>query len=281
MNNSPYPHRDRSRVPGDEGAAALTVRAYDRVKPALDFVLALLMLLASVPVVALAAGLIRVTSRGPVIYSQTRLGRGGRHYRIFKLRTMYHNCEARSGIQWATKGDARITPVGRFLRATHIDELPQLWNVLKGDMSLIGPRPERPEIARRLDEAVPGFCDRTAVKPGVTGLAQVLLPADTDLNSVRRKLIVDRTYIGRRTWALDFLILVGTVLHVAKVPPTWILWALALPVDRTVVEEGMATDTPSPELSADAVVRVARLRRGESLSAVTPPTATPAQGMAG
>jgi lipopolysaccharide/colanic/teichoic acid biosynthesis glycosyltransferase len=281
MNNSPSSHQERNRLTGEVGAVVPAVRTYDRVKPTLDFVLALLMLLASLPVVVLAAGLIRATSRGPVIYSQTRLGRGGRPYRIFKLRTMYHNCEATSGIQWASKGDARITAVGRFLRATHIDELPQLWNVLKGDMSLIGPRPERPEIAKRLEEAVPGFRDRTAVKPGVTGLAQVLLPPDTDLNSVRRKLIVDRVYIGRQAWTLDLLILAGTVMHVAKLPPTWILGVLGLPVDRAVVEEGMAADNPPPELPADAVIRVARLRRGESLSAVTPPAATPAQGVVG
>lgn len=278
MNNSPSPHRDRNRQAGEEGAVVPAVRAYDRVKPVFDFVLALLMLVAALPLMALAAGLIRVTSRGPVIYSQTRLGRGGRHYRIFKLRTMYHNCEAKSGIQWASKGDARITTVGRFLRATHVDELPQLWNVLKGDMSLIGPRPERPEIAKRLEEAVPGFRDRTTVKPGVTGLAQVLLPPDTDLNSVRRKLIVDRVYIGRRTVALDLLILVGTVMHVAKVPPTWILGALALPVDRLVVEEGMAADNALPTLPAEVVIRAARLSRGEPLSAVTPPAA---QGIVG
>ncbi|HET6575594.1 MAG TPA: sugar transferase [Fimbriiglobus sp.] len=280
MNNSPNSHRDRSRVHGDEGAVVPAARTCDRVKQALDYGLALLMLLAALPVVALAAVMIRITSRGPVIYSQTRLGRGGRHYRIFKLRTMYHNCEAMSGIQWATKGDARITPLGRFLRATHIDELPQLWNVLNGDMSLIGPRPERPEIARRLEEAVPGFRDRTAVKPGVTGLAQVLLPPDSDLNSVRRKLIVDRVYIGRRTWRLDLLILVGTALHVAKVPPTWILRALALPVDRSVVMEGMAANSSSTQPSAGAVVRAARLSLGEPRTSSAPPAAS-APGVAG
>src|SRR5439155_3688120 len=139
-------------------------------------------------VLAAAALLITLSSPGPVVYTQTRLGRSGRRFTIYKLRTMRHNCEAASGIRWATKGDSRVTRVGKMLRATHIDELPQLVNVIRGDMSLVGPRPERPEIAAGLAQAIRDYPLRHRVRPGVTGLAQIQLQADTDLGSVRRKL---------------------------------------------------------------------------------------------
>jgi lipopolysaccharide/colanic/teichoic acid biosynthesis glycosyltransferase len=219
---------------------------FDRVKDLMDLCLGVVLLVATAPVLAAAALLVRATSPGPVIYRQTRLGRGGRRYTIYKLRTMTHNCEAKSGIVWATRKDARITPAGRFLRATHLDELPQLWNVLRGEMSLVGPRPERPEIADKLADAIPGYHDRTAVKPGVTGLAQVLLPADTGLDSVRRKLTVDRAYIRHRSLWLDMRILAGTWLHVFKVPATLIRALLAFPVDAETVREGMTEGQPTP-----------------------------------
>ena len=99
--------------------------------------------------------LVRLTSKGPSIYTQVRLGRGNCSYTIYKIRTMYENCEAESGPKWSTKGDSRVTPIGRILRSSHIDELPQLWNVLRGEMSLVGPRPERPAIAGNLELVIP------------------------------------------------------------------------------------------------------------------------------
>jgi lipopolysaccharide/colanic/teichoic acid biosynthesis glycosyltransferase len=194
-------------------------------------VLAAVLLVAALPVLAAAALLIKLTSPGPVIYTQTRLGRGGRRFTIYKLRTMRHNCEAASGIRWATRGDPRVTWVGRVLRATHIDELPQLINVIRGDMSLIGPRPERPEIVAGLVRAIPDYPLRHRVRPGVTGLAQIQLPADTDLESVRRKLALDLVYIRERTLWLDARIAVGTLLKVIALPFPWIRAVLALPVD--------------------------------------------------
>src|SRR5262249_29092378 len=112
------------------------------LKPALDFLVALALLLLATPVILVCAALVRLTSRGPAFYSQLRLGRHGRPFRIYKLRTMAHDCEKAGGAQWSRPGDPRVTPLGRFLRKTHLDELPQLWNVLRGDMSLVGPRPE-------------------------------------------------------------------------------------------------------------------------------------------
>ncbi len=191
---------------------------YGLVKTTVDWVLALFMLLLAAPVILLAALAVKLTSRGPIFYSQIRLGKGGRPYKIFKIRTMTHNCERHSGIRWAAANDARITPVGRFLRRTHLDELPQLWNVIRGDMSLVGPRPERPEFVDQLEKTIPRYRERLVVRPGLTGLAQVQLPPDTDLGSVRRKLAYDLYYVERRSLWLDVRILLSTPFHVLGLP---------------------------------------------------------------
>jgi lipopolysaccharide/colanic/teichoic acid biosynthesis glycosyltransferase len=138
-----------------------------------------------------------MTSRGPGVYTQSRVGRDGRVFVMVKLRTMYHECESLTGPRWSMPGDPRITPVGKVLRALHIDELPQLFNVLRGDMSLVGPRPERPEICKELRRAIPGYDRRHSVRPGITGFAQIHLPPDSNLQSVRNKVAYDRFYILR------------------------------------------------------------------------------------
>jgi lipopolysaccharide/colanic/teichoic acid biosynthesis glycosyltransferase len=173
--------------------------------------------------------LVRLTSHGPAFYSQMRLGRGGRPFRIYKLRTMVHDCEKEGGARWSTPGDPRVTRLGAFLRRSHLDELPQLWNVLKGDMSLVGPRPERPEFVPRLEQAIPGYRLRLAVRPGVTGLAQVQLPPDTDLDSVRRKLTYDLHYIRHRGFWLDVRLILWTALQLCGVPCGWLGRILPLP----------------------------------------------------
>jgi lipopolysaccharide/colanic/teichoic acid biosynthesis glycosyltransferase len=191
---------------------------YGVLKTAVDRLVALVLLTVSAPVILLAAVAIKLTSRGPVLYAQTRVGRGGRPFTIYKLRSMTHDCEQQSGARWCTAGDPRVTAVGRFLRATHIDELPQLWNILRGDMSLVGPRPERPEFVPQLEKAIPRYRERLRVRPGLTGLAQVQLPADTDLESVRRKLACDLYYVERRGFWLDLRILLSTPFHVLGIP---------------------------------------------------------------
>jgi len=177
---------------------------------------------------------IKIDSPGPVFYSQDRVGQNrrrrarsgdgqdrrkiqhpGRPFRIHKLRTMRNDAEA-SGPQWAQKGDARVTRVGRFLRKTRLDELPQFWNILKGDMSLIGPRPERLWFIRQLEAEVPNYHDRLLVKPGVTGLAQVRNGYDQSLDSVRRKVELDRQYIRRCGPLAEAGILLETVRVVVK-----------------------------------------------------------------
>src|SRR5580765_8045649 len=133
---------------------------YGTIKFCLEMALCIALFIPAVPIILLACLAVKLTSRGPAFYSQTRLGRGGIPYRMYKIRTMTHNCELQTGVCWATANDPRITPVGRFLRRTHLDELPQLWNVLRGDMSLIGPRPERPEFVGKLAQALPRYRER-------------------------------------------------------------------------------------------------------------------------
>jgi lipopolysaccharide/colanic/teichoic acid biosynthesis glycosyltransferase len=128
---------------------------------------------------------------------------------------MYHECEAASGVRWATANDTRVTPIGRVLRKLHIDELPQLLNVLRGDMSLVGPRPERPEFVRPLAEAIPDYLARLRVRPGLTGLAQVQLPPDSSIDSVRQKLVLDLCYVNNRGLWLDLRLLLATSLYVS------------------------------------------------------------------
>jgi lipopolysaccharide/colanic/teichoic acid biosynthesis glycosyltransferase len=210
------PNADQSAVSGVIALPAPTW--YEPCKRVIELVLAVVLLVACLPVILLCALLVKLTSRGPALYTQTRVGRFGQPYVIFKLRTMYHDCEERSGPQWARPGDPRITPLGRFLRRTHLDELPQLWNVICGEMSLIGPRPERPEFTAHLEKAIPNYCGRLAVRPGLTGLAQLRLPPDTDLGSVRRKLVYDLYYIRRSGPGLDLLILLGTACYFLGMP---------------------------------------------------------------
>jgi lipopolysaccharide/colanic/teichoic acid biosynthesis glycosyltransferase len=204
---------------------------------AIDCALAILLLPLAIPLVGLAAAAVKLTSPGPAFYTQTRLGLNGRRFRIVKVRTMRHDCEAESGVRWATRADPRATRIGRLLRATHLDELPQLLNVLRGEMGLIGPRPERPEMvdALRLAEAVPGYADRLRIRPGVTGLAQVLLPADSDLGSVRRKVSYDQYYLAHRGVWLDLRILLATTLKAAGVGPRVLRAVFRLPADQDVV----------------------------------------------
>lgn len=188
--------------------------AGERARAVVDFALAALMLVPALPVMLACALLVRLTSPGPAIYAQTRVGRGGTVFTLYKIRTMRHDCERLTGPQWSKPGDSRVTRVGRVLRALHLDELPQLWNVLRGDMALVGPRPERPEIVAKLREQVVGYDRRHAVKPGITGFAQVHLPPDSCLRTVRNKLAYDLFYVRNRGVRMMLFILFATGLKV-------------------------------------------------------------------
>ncbi len=227
---APWPEIDG--VPADARIDILPPAGwYASVRSATDFALACLLLVFALPLILICWSLVRMTSRGPGFYSQVRSGLNGEPYRIVKLRTMEHNVEARSGIRWAHKGDCRVTRLGRFLRATHLDELPQLFNVLRGEMSLVGPRPERPEVivGKGLGDFVPGYKLRLAVKPGVTGLAQLQLPADIDIRGVRHKVAYDLHYIANRTLWLDLRLILATALKSVGFGPGFLRWLFRLP----------------------------------------------------
>ncbi len=234
----------------------------DRVKRAFDVCVGLPMLVAFLPLIAAVWALVKVTSAGPGFYSQVRVGRNGRHYRIYKIRTMYHDCEKKSGAKWCVRKDPRVTPVGRILRKLHLDELPQLWNVLAGDMSLVGPRPERPEFVKPLSEAIPGYAERHLVRPGVTGLAQIQLPADTDIESVRTKLVLDRCYIGAGSLWLDLRIMLGTAVYLLGVSYDGVRRVMRLPnpladgqyrVSSPATVPARSRQTPSGTASRESV----------------------------
>ncbi len=196
-----------------EPSEEVTPSSYFRFKGSIERVLAFALLLPGLPIIALLAVLVRLTSRGPGIYRQTRVGKDGRIFRMYKIRTMRVDAESRSGAVWTQVNDPRITRLGRVLRKLHLDEFPQLFNVLRGEMSLIGPRPERPVFVQSLTKEIPGYLNRIKVCPGITGLAQINLPPDTDLDSVRQKLVLDLEYIREAGLFVDIRMFLCTCIR--------------------------------------------------------------------
>jgi len=181
------------------------------VIPMTDYVISLIGLLIVSPVLIVTGIVIKITSSGPVFYTQVRVGKHGRLFNIIKFRTMHSGAEFQTGPVWTKENDSRITTVGRFLRETHIDELPQLINVLKGDMAIIGPRPERPHFVDILNDEIRGYSRRLSVKPGITGLAQCYRGPDEDIRDVKRKLRYDVLYIEKKCLMLDLEIIWRTL----------------------------------------------------------------------
>ena len=199
-------------------------------KRAIDFTLASIGIVILLPVFAAIAVGVKLDSPGPIFYSQERVGRNrrqrrdtlpsgerrkadafGRPFMIYKFRTMVADAERHTGPVWASAQDSRITPLGRFLRRSRLDETAQLWNVLRGDMSLVGPRPERPTFVQSLSVSLPDYPKRCGVLPGITGLAQVKSNYDTSVESVSRKLQYDLYYIKNRSLVLDLGIILKTI----------------------------------------------------------------------
>ena len=176
---------------------------FDIYQRVLDIVLSVIGLLIGIPLMVIFGILIKVEDNGPITYKQERLGKGGKKFYIYKLRSMRTDAE-KFGAQWAEKDDPRITKVGKFIRKTRIDEIPQLFNILKGDMSIIGPRPERPSFTEEFNQEIPGFINRLAVKPGLTGWAQVNGGYEI---TPEEKLREDIFYIKNRSILLDLKIL--------------------------------------------------------------------------
>lgn len=219
---------DRAVRPAAIATVAGRTRS-DLVVRALNVAIAGTALLILSPVMLAVALAIKLSSPGPIIYAQTRVGQdrrrrarqasmfdrracdlGGRVFRIYKFRTMRIDAERR-GVQWATKNDPRVTLLGRLLRQCRLDELPQLMNVVLGDMNIVGPRPERPSIVRRLAESIEEYPLRHAAKPGITGLAQINLSYDTCLDDVRAKVRYDLEYIRRQSVTEDLRIMLCTM----------------------------------------------------------------------
>ena len=159
----------------------------------------------------LVAALVRVTSPGPVLFRQTRVGQNGRLFTLYKFRSMRADAEALTGPVWAQPGDVRVTRAGRFLRTSRLDELPQLWNVLIGEMSLVGPRPERPEFVEQLTRDIPFYGQRHSVRPGVTGWAQVRYKYGATMEDALEKLQYELYYVKNMSLALDLVIMFHTV----------------------------------------------------------------------
>lgn len=181
-----------------------------RLKRAFDFLGALLLLLLASPILLITALAIKLESRGPIVFKQTRVGENGKLFTVYKLRSMRVDAE-KNGAQWAAKNDNRVTRVGSFIRATRIDELPQLVNVLRGEMSFIGPRPERPEFTGMLEKEIPFYGLRHILRPGVTGWAQVMYPYGASIEDAREKLQFELYYIKNYSLLLDAAIVFKTI----------------------------------------------------------------------
>lgn len=223
-------------LPSRRRAESTTARIYGGFKRTIDVLLSAIGLLVLLPVFAILAVLIKLDSRGSVFYAQERIGMNrrrsrktphtgnerrradsfGRPFKIYKLRTMVSDAEKHTGPVWASAQDSRITRLGNFLRKTRLDETPQLWNVLLGDMSLVGPRPERPSFVRSFAETIPDYAKRCQALPGITGLAQVKSHYDTSIDTVNRKLQYDLYYVRHGRLLLDLKIMAATVKVMAR-----------------------------------------------------------------
>ena len=172
---------------------------------------AIVLLLIVMPIIPLVILAIKLDSRGPVLYRQKRVGLGGKIFHCYKFRTMRQDAEADTGATWALDDDPRITRVGKFLRTVRLDEIPQLWCVLKGDMSFVGPRPERPEFVEWLAKQIPFYAVRNAVRPGITGWAQIRYKYGNSIEDSKEKLQYDLYYIKNMSLGLDLLIMFQTI----------------------------------------------------------------------
>lgn len=220
-----YSPEQKSRAPEPStlflvlsGIGGMIVRfaqvSFRKFKRALDLFLATVGLFISSPILLFSALLIKLTSKGPAIYKQYRVGENDRIFEIYKLRTMGVDAEKETGAVWAKENDPRITPLGKILRKTRIDEIPQFINVIKGEMSIVGPRPERPEMVRDLKKLITDYEKRLTIKPGITGIAQIYHKYDESLLDVKKKVKYDILYGKRMSATTDLTILAQTCLVV-------------------------------------------------------------------
>jgi lipopolysaccharide/colanic/teichoic acid biosynthesis glycosyltransferase len=202
-----------SAVRGDPGwvTSVIWEPSYAQIKRIIDIAVTTAALIVLSPLILLLGLVVKLTSRGPMLFRQERVGQDGKIFEILKLRTMCHDAEDGTGPVWARRNDPRITPIGYFLRRSHLDEIPQLVNVLLGDMSLVGPRPERPFFVEQFRKELPQYDQRVRTKPGITGLAQIYHKYDETMEDVHQKLVYDISYAHRTSFSLDVAIIFGTL----------------------------------------------------------------------
>lgn len=198
-----------------QGFAMLHSSISVRIKRLFDIIGAFTLAIISLPITLLTVLCIKITSKGPALFTQTRVGMNGKKFTIYKFRTMVLNAE-NNGAQWASKNDDRIIPLGHFFRKTRIDELPQIWNIIRGDMSIVGPRPERPEFTQKLSQQIPYYDLRHVIKPGLSGWAQVSYPYGASTEDALKKLQYDLYYVKNYSLLLDLNIILRTVLVTLK-----------------------------------------------------------------
>ncbi|TWT82721.1 UDP-N-acetylgalactosamine-undecaprenyl-phosphate N-acetylgalactosaminephosphotransferase [Planctomycetes bacterium CA13] len=208
--------RSTSRSSDEINIAPPEPSHYFQIKSVTDRLLSVGILTFALPVMSVVALAILICDGRPIFFRQVRVGKKGSLYQIWKFRTMQRNAEKGTGAVWSHTADARVTPLGRWLRCSHLDELPQLFNVLAGNMNLVGPRPERPEFVERLAEELPNYLERTQVKPGITGLAQLRLGYDESLAGIPEKIAHDMKYIHSASLLVDIRLLVVTLPHVIR-----------------------------------------------------------------
>jgi exopolysaccharide biosynthesis polyprenyl glycosylphosphotransferase len=217
----PARYIDERWVATAEGFRSLNEQSFQVSKRLVDICLAFMGLLVSSPLLVLSAALIKLQDRGAVLYSQERVGKGGKTFRVHKLRTMVDHAEGMTGPVWASPDDPRVTPVGRWLRKLRIDEIPQMWNVLKGEMSFVGPRPERPIFVEALQSKFPTYSLRHLVRPGITGWAQVRCPYAASEEDNLLKLEYDLYYLQNASMLFDLRIILKTISTVASGWGSW------------------------------------------------------------
>ncbi|TWU47556.1 UDP-glucose:undecaprenyl-phosphate glucose-1-phosphate transferase [Rubripirellula tenax] len=242
------PTLTRQPVTVDDGRVAaeptLPIQPPSLLRQCTERVLALGMLIVVSPLIGVLALAVHFSSPGPVIYRQVRSGLWRRPFYIYKFRSMVEDAEGETGAVWSTKDDPRVTVIGYYLRLFHLDELPQLVNIIRGEMCFVGPRPERPEIIAKIEAEIPGYGHRLGVMPGVTGLAQVNLDPDETINCVKRKFELDIEYIFSATSLLDLRIVLATFLKmfgVSKASATALFGIQRVPIVRESVR-GLSDD---------------------------------------
>ena len=191
-------------------------RRFREFKRLFDIIVSAIGLVLAAPVIAVTALIIKIISPGPVFFEQERVGWGGEIFNIYKMRTMHLDAEKYTGPVWAKEDDPRLIKFGKMIRKLHLDELPQLFNVLKGEMSIVGPRPERPEFVAKLNDEITDYRKRINVKPGITGLAQIWHKYDETIADVRKKVKYDLLYIREMCLMVDLRILLQTIIVAAR-----------------------------------------------------------------